>query len=119
MDRKTIGAKGESVAARYLIEKGYKIIERNWGSKWGEIDLIAASGVIPEVYVFVEVKTKVGEDFGTPEEMINRSKLAQIQKMASAYDSAKNKPKRLDVVAVVLDYTLKPTRVDHYENVYF
>lgn len=112
---KIVGKKGEEEAVKLLSGKGYTILEKNWGSKWGEIDIIARDG---ETFVFVEVKTKIGEAYGKPEEMISRRKLAQVQRMASIYTPAKEKPARVDVVAVVLKSDLTIERIDHYEAVY-
>ena len=58
------GSRGEEEAARYLGQKGYQILERNHRTKFGELDIIASD---KETLVFVEVKTKIGEDFGSPE----------------------------------------------------
>lgn len=118
---KNTGKVGEEVAAEFLGKKGYKILERNWGSKWGEIDLIGQDG---EILVFVEVKTKKGENWGRPEQMVNWHKLKQIRRMAEVYIvSRPTSPKaslgaRIDVVAVVLNYDGSVGRVDHYEAVY-
>ena len=70
------------------------------------------------MFVFVEVKTKVGEDWGMPEEMINNKKLAQVQRMAETYEPARNHQSRVDVVAVVLNEDLSIKRLNHYECVY-
>ena len=116
---KITGKKGEDLAVELLQKKGYKVVERNWGSKWGEIDIICKDN---DTFVFVEVKTKVGEDFGPPEQMVNWRKLQQIQRIASGYQQATNSPKRIDVVAVVLptrsDLEGEVERIDHYEAVY-
>jgi len=112
---KEVGRKGEEVATEYLWEKGYEIIERNWGSKWGEIDIVAKTG---ETFCFVEVKTKVGENWGSPEEMINKKKLAQVQRMAETYEPTRDHQSRIDVVAVVLNDDLSIKRLNHYECVY-
>ena len=118
MDRtknKLIGKIGEDEAAKFLQKKGYVIVERNWGSKWGEIDIIAKD---KDVTIFVEVKTKKGMDFGSPEEMVGPRKLNQIQRMANTYYQAANSPKRIDVVAIVLSWDLAIERINHYEAVY-
>jgi len=72
-NNKVTGNKGEELAAGYLSKKGYKIIERNFRTRFGEIDIVCWDG---ETLVFVEVKTKIGHDFGEPEEMVNKGKLA-------------------------------------------
>jgi len=112
---KQIGQIGESLAVIYLKNKGYKILERNWGSKFGEIDIICQ---IKQVIVFIEVKTKIGDEFGSPEQMVTPHKLVQVQRMASQYFPAVNKAKRIDVVAVVLNHNHKMVRLNHYEAVY-
>ena len=140
-DNKKVGKIGEEEACRYLREKGYEIVERNWGSKWGEVDIIVKtkthwipcqarddtkhslsfrtrSGIHTNIFIFVEVKTKVGEDWGMPEEMVNKRKLAQVQRMAETYEPARGYQSRLDVVAVVLNDDLSVCRLNHYECVY-
>jgi len=112
---KQTGFIGERVAVEYLKKKGYQILEVNWGDKWGEIDIIALD---KECVVFVEVKTKVGDSFGSPEDMINQRKLEQIQKIASGYELARDSLKRIDVVAVVLNKDHGVERISHYEAVY-
>lgn len=111
---KTTGRTGEQLAVKQLEKKGYEILETNWGTKWGEIDIIARDG---QTFVFVEVKTKVGENFGSPEEMCNWRKLAQVQRMAEGYWPAVNALRRIDMIAVVLGRNGQPTRIDHYEAV--
>jgi len=113
---KTVGKMGEDLACTFLQERNYKIIERNWGNKWGEIDIICLTRFC--TYAFVEVKTKVGNYYGTPEEMVGKRKLFQIQRMAETYAPALKQRKQVDVLAVVLnpDYSVK--RIDLYEGVY-
>lgn len=81
--------------------------------KWGEIDLICRDR---EVLVFVEVKMKVGNQFGEPEEMVNKRKLGQIERMAGMYRSEMEQ-RRIDVVAIVLGDNGEVERVSHYEGV--
>lgn len=112
-NRKT-GEVGEGIAAEFLEKKNFKIIERNFSNKFGEIDIIARDNV---VLVFVEVKTKIGEDFGSPEEMINSGKLQRIRNMATMYLHGASAVCRIDVVAIVLDEFNEIVRLTHYENV--
>jgi len=116
------GRLGENLAANALREKGYRILERNFSNKFGEIDIIAKD---EDVLVFVEVKTKKGEEFGLPEEMVNPAKLHKIRNMAMLYTSGPACRQagapflcRLDVVAIVLSPTDEVLRLTHYENVY-
>lgn len=122
---KLTGKLGEDFAATYLEKQGYQILERNWGNKWGEIDIICHEkhprGVKPNtpgVLVFVEVKTKIGTAFGTPEQMVNSRKLAQIQRIASLYRVGIDQPKRIDVIAIILSSDLKLQKINHYQAVY-
>lgn len=120
-NNKAIGMLGEDLAAKYLEQKGYEILARNWGNKWGEIDIVcrvAPLGATLPTLVFVEVKTKVGQQFGAPHEMVNNRKLLQIQRMASLYPAGKNQLKRIDVVAVILNYDRSLKRLNHYRAVY-
>ena len=114
-NNKQIGKLGEDLATEYLQKQGYQILARNWGSKWGEIDIIGKSG--PTI-VFVEVKTKVGQQFGAPHEMVNPRKLLQIQRIASLYPAGINQSKRIDVVAIVLTRAKKLQSLNHYQAVY-
>ena len=118
-----IGRLGEDIARRYLEKKGYIIIGQNYKNKYAEIDLIARH---KDSLVFVEVKTRIGEQFGVPEDAINRNKLhrlirnAQVYMMRKNYDLPHGKASmdfRIDVVCIVLDENKQPIRIDHYENI--
>lgn len=115
MFNRATGRVGESFAEAALKNKGYTILEQNFGSKFGEIDIIAKD---KDVLVFVEVKTKIGEEFGLPEEMVGPGKLQKIRHMATVYMKGKEIPCRIDVVAIVLDDKNTVIRLTHYENVY-
>jgi putative endonuclease len=110
-----VGKIGENLAKEFLEKQGYKIIEQNYKTKYAEIDLVAQN---KKCLIFVEVRTKIGEDFGTPEETINRKKLRKVQRNALAYAAFKKweGPLRLDAICIVLkpDYTVE--RLAHYEN---
>lgn len=111
------GKKGEEMAGRYLENKGFLIKERNFRTRFGEIDIV---GFDKNILVFVEVKTKIGHEFGEPEEMINKGKLGKVRRMGEVYLQDKNLDVacRIDVVAVVLSGDGKIERIEHYENVY-
>lgn len=111
---KQTGKRGEDLAAAHLSTKGYDILERNFSNKFGEIDIIAQDGA---TIVFTEVKTKVGTDFGLPEEMVGSGKLQRIRHMATLYLNGIETRCRIDVVAIVLDRDGQPIRLTHYENV--
>ncbi|OGG12620.1 hypothetical protein A2875_05415 [Candidatus Gottesmanbacteria bacterium RIFCSPHIGHO2_01_FULL_46_14] len=109
------GRLAEDYAAETLKKKGLKILERNFGNKFGEIDIIAQD---QDTLVFVEVKAKTGIEFGLPEEMISPRKLQKVRNTAMVYTKGKSLPCRIDVVAVVLDQNDELVRLTHYENVY-
>lgn len=117
-----VGKKGEEIAAKYLQGKGYKILERNYSTKFGEIDLIVSKN---NILSFVEVKLKKGEDFGTPEEMIGKNKRAQVERMANLYLTAKPGISEeynsflIDAVCIVLDEDNSIRRISYYENIGF
>lgn len=109
-----VGQVGEAAAEAVLVKKGYELVLRNFSTRFGEIDLIMRDG---ERLVFVEVKTKKGLEFGTPEEMFTRGKYNKVKRMATAYLKGKEVPCRIDMVAVELDEQNLPVALRHYENV--
>jgi putative endonuclease len=111
---RSTGRTGEAIAAEHLIKKGFTILERNFSNKFGEIDIIARD---KNVLIFVEVKTKIGVDFGSPEEMISPGKLNRIRSMATMYMKGELVPCRIDMVAIVLGQNNEVVRLTHYENV--
>ncbi len=113
-ENKTTGNKGETLAAEYLQRKGYKILGRNYRSKWGEVDVIAK---IDKIVVFVEVKTKTTDKYGEPWEMVNHWKIEQVKRMGEVWqrEYSWEGRVRVDVVGVWLhDET---PRIEHWESV--
>ncbi len=112
------GKEGEEMAESYLRKQGYRIIEMNHQTKFGEIDLIVSKN---DVLIFVEVKFKQTEDFGTPEEMIGQNKLSQVRRTAELYlltnpDIEKQFQKyQIDAICIVEE----TGRVSHHENLTF
>jgi putative endonuclease len=98
--KKVIGKEGEDRAAQFLMKRGYRIIERNYSTRSGEIDLIALhDGAV----VFVEVKTRTSDAFGAPELAVNPRKQQRMVKAALGYIKYKKLhqvPCRFDVVAI-------------------
>lgn len=112
-----LGNLGETIAKKYLEDKGYSILEQNYENKYGEIDLIAKD---KNILVFVEVKTRIKEQFGLPEDAINKNKIQRIARNAQAYLLRKglsDREYRIDAICVVLDEKSQVKRVDHYENI--
>ncbi|MEK7510591.1 MAG: YraN family protein [Patescibacteria group bacterium] len=116
LSKKDTGKIGENLARRYLEKRGYKIIEQNWSTRYGEIDIVAEN---KDCVALVEVRTKVGEQFGTPEETLNYTKMQKVLGNALAYMGRKRtlKPYRIDAVCVVLDESRNLQRINHYENI--
>jgi len=113
-----VGRIGESIAAEYLHKKGYHIIECNYRTRYAEIDLIVRKN---NLLVFIEVKTRVGERFGSPEDAIRRDKLYRLVKNAQAYIARRGYTKeyRIDAVCIVLDKNNCLKRINHHENITF
>ena len=100
MNNKILGSDGEKEATEYLIKNGYKIIERNFFCKRGEIDIIAKDG---DTIVFIEVKTRKSIKYGTPAEAVDEIKQKHIYKAAEYYLYSRNLEKeyvRIDVIEV-------------------
>jgi len=112
------GKEGEEMAADYLKKQGYQVIDQNNSTKFGELDIIASKN---DILVFVEVKYKQSEDYGTPEEMIGKSKLVQVKRTADLYllnnpNVAKSFNRyQIDAVCIVEE----TERITHYENLTF
>ena len=113
MLNKITGDAGESRACIYLVNKGYKIIARNVHVAGGELDIIAFDG---EYIVFIEVKTRATNKFGSALEAVTPAKAKQIIKCAKTY-IAKNKlygrDIRLDVIAIT------GTEIEHVINAFW
>jgi putative endonuclease len=100
--RRQLGDHGEDLAAAALKQQGYKVLERNYVTPLGEIDLVARQG---KVLVVVEVKTRKSTRFGSPQEAVSLTKQARLRRLAEYYLKAKRltgSPVRFDVVAVTL-----------------
>lgn len=99
--RQQLGARGEEAAVRYLVSRGYRIIERNWRCKLGEVDVLAMDG---ELLVVVEVRTKMSERFGTGAESVDARKQHKLRQLALTYMRMHNLSSetrlRFDVVSI-------------------
>jgi putative endonuclease len=114
-DRRGLGRRGEELAARHLMAKGYEMVARNWRCSAGELDLVARDG---DSLAFVEVRTRRGRALGTPEESITLAKKVRLVDLAETYVQEHGwvGDYRIDVVAIELDGQGRLLRVDHYEN---
>jgi putative endonuclease len=98
--RQKLGRKGEEMAAQLLVERGYKILQCNYRCPEGEMDIIARDG---DYTVFVEVRTRRGQEFGTPEESITPAKKARLARVAQSYlqeHALHDADWRIDLVAI-------------------
>ena len=109
-DTRHFGEMGEEFAVKLLKKKGYKILERNFQTRLGEIDIVAidpSTGSGPDgTLVFVEVKTRWSEKFGKPEEAVTPKKLSKIKRTGEYYSlthSTAPKKLRIDVVALEVE----------------
>ncbi len=100
--KKELGRKGEEVAVRFLKEKGYRIIQRNYTCRLGEMDVIAKE---KDTLAFIEVKTRTTTTFGPPQLAVDLSKQNQLSKVALHFLKEKrlgDVRARFDVVAILL-----------------
>ena len=110
------GRFGEDLACRFLIKKGYNIIERNWRSRYGEIDIIAEKD---DNLVFAEVKLRKNKDFALPSEYVDSRKIRKISMTAGVYLSERdfgNKTIRFDIIEIV---NSSPPLIRHMENAFY
>jgi len=113
------GALGEEVAANFLIAHGYRILERNFRCKGGEVDLIVRSPG-DKTLVFVEVKTRRTLSYGVPQLAVTPFKQRQISKAALTWLSIKalhDHNARFDVIAILL-HTGKLPQIEHIQNAF-
>lgn len=118
-NRKQKGAAAEELAAAALIEKGFRILDRNWRCRFGELDIVAESG---DMLVVIEVRSRSGTtSFGTPSESVNARKMIQVRNTAQHYIHQKRyyeRPIRFDVISVMLGSDLTATSMEHIENAF-
>lgn len=114
--RQRTGALGEQIAAQHLATAGYDILERNYRTPYGEIDIVCDH---TNTLVFVEVRTRRPGPFGSPEQSITAEKAAHMTAAAEHYLQEAGIEKhewRIDLVAVELGHSGKLLRVDVIEN---
>ncbi len=112
---KELGKGGEEMAAAFLKEKGYKILETNFRKRVGEVDIVAMDG--QKQYVFVEVKTRRNPHFGYPEEAVNPRKLRKMLvtgQLWLALHKINTENYRLDVIAIEMEHG--DAHITHFEN---
>ena len=110
------GKQGEEAAARYLQQKGYEVVARNFRHQHAEIDLVAKKG---KLLVFAEVKTRQNLSFGNPEEFVSSTKARLVMRVAEHYIFTKDW--RYDVRFDILAVTLKgdEVQIKHIEDAFW
>ena len=125
INSKKLGELGEKIAEKFLKKRGYKILDRNYISKFisgpqrGEIDIIAKKG---DIISFVEVKTLEDKGFFVaPEEKVNFLKQRKIEKMIEGWLIEKKvsfeTPWQIDIVALRIKPGLKKAKIHHFKNI--
>ena len=111
------GKLGEELALRYLQEQGWEILEINWRLGRTEVDLIAKE---KEVLVFVEVKTRRNDSYGTPEEAVGGGKMKRLTRACARYMEriGHDWEVRFDVISILLPEGREP-RIDHLRDAFF
>lgn len=113
--RRSIGLRGEDIAADYLKRKGYSVLNRNFRTPYGEIDLVSEQG---NSIVFTEVKTRASKSLGPPEISITRRKADHMRSAAEFYIQEYGEQYdewRIDVISVQIQTNETPLIV-HFEN---
>ncbi len=114
--RARLGRAGEDLAAATLEEAGYEILERNWrDGRNGELDLVARG---PTGTVVVEVRTRVGQLYGTALESVDARKIAQLRSLAAiwARRSGLRRKVRVDVVAITVPASARRALIDRCQD---
>lgn len=124
LNNREIGKLGESLAEKYLISKQFKILEKNFRTRNGEIDIIATEG---SFLVFIEVKTRRNITYGYPREAVNYNKQIKIKQIACAYLNSHKlssnhncnlKHLRFDVIEVMLDEYFREKSINLLKNAF-
>lgn len=113
----SVGKIGEDLGCQYLISQGYKIIEVNFYSHWGELDIIAEKKAVIH---FVEVKTRRSKKYGMPSEAVTYGKLKRLKRTIDYYimkNKLQNRKMTIDVIGIILASDHEKTEIKLYENV--
>jgi putative endonuclease len=119
--RQHLGRLGERLAAEHLVRRGYQIVERNYRTRWGELDIVAYDG---QVLAFCEVKTRrLRDDQRDPLEAVRALKRSRIRKMAGRWLIERTERPyadelRFDAIGVVFDPSGKLVSIEHLEGAF-
>ena len=115
--RVKLGRRGEELAAHELTRQGYEIVARNWHCPAGEVDIVACQD---EAWYFFEVRTRRGQEFGTPEESLTPAKQQRMIDVALTYlgeHDLDNVDWRVGLAAVELDRAGRLLRLEIYDSI--
>ena len=112
-----LGKRGEDLAAQFLEEKNYQLLERNWRHGRAELDIIAMDG---KTMIFAEVKTRSDDIFERPENAVKNKKRGLMIKAAIGYmhKSKHENAIRFDILSVILRGVATP-QIDHFKDAFF
>lgn len=118
--RRRLGEAGEELAAEHLTRRGFQILDRNYRTRWGELDVVACDG---HRIVFCEVKCRIANRAGRdPLESVHQSKRAQVRRMAGRWLVERPHPRvselRFDAIGVTLTPDGRLLRLDHVESAF-
>ena len=116
-DHNELGKLGEQLAAQFLLDKGYTILERNFVFDKAEIDIIAQKE--EDTIVIVEVKTRNSAFFGDPQSFVTPGKVKLLVKAANEYMIANDLSKevRFDIISVLKNNTTQ--KIEHFQNAFY
>ena len=115
--KRAVGDIGEGIVSKYLVNKGFSVLEQNYWRPWGEIDIVAKKeGTLR----FVEVKTVSRVTNIRPEENMHKNKLLRLNRAIQTYLLEKKVPEsvpwQIDLACVLLDYETRRAKVELFEN---
>lgn len=117
-EKQNVGKLGEDTAVKYLENRGYSILERNYRKPWGEIDIVAQQS---QELVFIEVKTQNQKFEWRPEENVTRHKKHQLSRIIMTYlkehKITESQEWRIDVLAIKLNFETKNAQIEHLQNI--
>lgn len=119
--RRERGIRGELLAAEHLQRRGFSILQRNYRTRWGELDIVACDG---RTLIFCEVKTRAGRHAGThPLDSVGPRKRVQVRRMAGQWLSEQRRSLgapdlRFDAIGITLDAAGTLIALDHVEGAF-
>ena len=116
MNTKKTGNYGEKLAADFLVQKNYQLLEKNYKFLKKEIDIIAQKD---NLLIFVEVKFRKNTKFGNPEESVNFKKQKNIKKVAENYIFLKNWQQNIRFDIIAITYKNKIIEIQHFEDAFY